>query len=130
VVRAVALQGMLLGALPLTIALIIVARACTKAYQPPFWCLPTLFLSSTAAAACIGLINSIGNLGGFLGPTVIGHLEHVTGSFQNGILFLSALMLVAGGIVFFLRLGDRPTAVGASAEPRDDLQSEKREATV
>ncbi len=45
-------------------------------YLPGFWALPTSFLSGTAAAASIGLINSIGNLGGFAGPYIVGYYEH------------------------------------------------------
>ena len=68
-----------------------------------FWSLPTAFLSGTAAAAGIALINSVGNLGGFVGPYVVGYLSDVTGSFYAGLLLLAALMLLAGILALVAR---------------------------
>ena len=48
-----------------------------------FWAIPPIFLGGTAAAAGIGLINAIGNLGGALGPTIIGWLRDVTGAYKH-----------------------------------------------
>ena len=50
-----------------------------KAYLPAFWTLPSLFLTEAAAAGSIGLINSVGNLGGFVGPKAMGWLEKTMG---------------------------------------------------
>ena len=55
------------GNLWLGLAFLILSGACTTAFMPSFWSLPTAFLSESAAAASIGLINSVGNLGGFVG---------------------------------------------------------------
>ncbi|WP_262692568.1 MFS transporter [Kordiimonas aestuarii] len=63
---------------------------------PVFWTLPTQALSGTAAAGGIALINSIGNLGGYAGPVVIGSLLDSTGGFAGGMLALAAAMLAAG----------------------------------
>ena len=49
--------------------------------KPPLWSMPTKFLSGSAAAAGIAAINSIGNLGGFVGPAMIGWIKSLTGSF-------------------------------------------------
>ncbi len=49
-----------------------------------FWAIPPIFLGGTAAAAGIALINSIGNLGGFVGPTVMGWLRGTTGDYSQG----------------------------------------------
>jgi MFS transporter, ACS family, tartrate transporter len=68
-----------------------------------FWSLPTAFLSGTAAAAGIALINSVGNLGGFVGPYVVGALSDATGSFYAGLLLLAALVLVAGLLALAVR---------------------------
>jgi ACS family tartrate transporter-like MFS transporter len=65
-----------------------------------FWTLPTAWLSGTAAAGAIALINSIGNLAGFGGPYLIGWVKDVTGSTSTGLLVLSLLPLVAGVLVF------------------------------
>jgi sugar phosphate permease len=77
---------------------------CYYAFQPTFWSIPTEYLSGSAAAACIGLINSLGNLGGFAGPYVLGFLVTRTHSFSAGLWFLvgsfilsGILMLIAGG---------------------------------
>lgn len=65
-----------------------------------FWTLPTAWLSGTAAAGAIALINSIGNLAGFGGPYLIGWIKDSTGSTANGLLALSVLPLIAGILVF------------------------------
>jgi MFS transporter, ACS family, tartrate transporter len=88
----------------LTVTLFIVAMTGLKAYLPAFWSLPSLFLTETAAAASIGLINSLGNLGGFLGPSVIGKVETITGSFKGGILFLCMSMAISATIILLLGL--------------------------
>jgi len=113
---ALALAPMTRGHLPLTIACFIVAFAGIKAYQPAFWSLPSLFLTDVAAAGSIGLINSIGNLGGFLGPTILGTVEKSTGSFVGGIYYLSLSLMVCATIVALLGLGRKePRSVAAEA---------------
>ncbi|HZP60854.1 MAG TPA: MFS transporter [Opitutaceae bacterium] len=97
------------GHLPLTVACFMVGFAGIKSYQPAFWSLPSLFLTGTAAAGSIGLINSVGNLGGFLGPTVLGRIKTETGSFDDGVYFLSALMMVSAIIILRLGLGKKET---------------------
>jgi ACS family tartrate transporter-like MFS transporter len=92
------------GHLDLTIACFILAFTGLKSYQPAFWSLPTLFLTETAAAASIGFINSIGNLGGFLGPYVVGTIEKWTGSFAGGICFIAAIMTVSAITIASLKL--------------------------
>ena len=98
------------GTLALTVTCFIVAFIGFKAYLPPFWTMPNLFLSSSAAAGSIGLINSVGNLGGFLGPYLLGKVETVTGSYVGGIYYLCGSMLVSATIVFFLGLGHKEKA--------------------
>jgi ACS family tartrate transporter-like MFS transporter len=82
----------------------IVVGACTTAFMPSFWALPTEMLTASAAAASIGLINSVGNLGGFAGPYFIGYLRTLTGSFTPGLLFLLAAMTLSGIAVLTLRV--------------------------
>jgi len=65
-----------------------------------FWTLPTAWLSGTAAAGGIALINSIGNLAGFGGPYLVGWAKDATGSTSTGLLVLSVLPLLAGLLVF------------------------------
>ncbi len=66
---------------------------------PVFWTLPTMMLSGTAAAGGIALINSVGNLGGYLGPYAVGWLKDWTGGYGAGLFVLSGAMLGAGLLV-------------------------------
>jgi MFS transporter, ACS family, tartrate transporter len=101
---ALALAPLTQGHLFLTIACFMLAFVGFKAYMPAFWSLPNLFLVQAAAAGSIGLINSIGNLGGYLGPSVLGKVQTLTGSFVGGIYFLAVSMTLSATIIFFLRL--------------------------
>ena len=67
-----------------------------------FWTLPTAFLSGAAAAGGIAIINSIGNLSGFAGPSVMGLIKDSTGSFTDGLLVLAGAAIVAMVIVLAL----------------------------
>jgi MFS transporter, ACS family, tartrate transporter len=67
----------------------------------PFWSLSTSMLSGAAAAGGIAFINSVGNLGGFVGNNVIGMFKEATGIFAGGFVFL-ACSLVIGGILVLL----------------------------
>ena len=68
-----------------------------------FWTLPTSFLSGMAAAGGIAVINSIGNLAGFVGPYAMGAIKDSTNSYQGGLFLLAALAFVAMLIVLVLR---------------------------
>ena len=81
---------------------------------PVFWTLPTTILSGTAAAAGIAWINSIGNLGGYIGPTIFGALKDRMGNDFYAVLFLALLAVVA--IVLVLVIGhDKRAEQGAAA---------------
>ncbi|GJE18654.1 MFS transporter [Methylobacterium marchantiae] len=66
-----------------------------SAAKPPLWAMPTMFLSGSAAAVGIATINSIGNLGGFVGPWVIGWIKDRTGSFTGGLIFVAVLLVLS-----------------------------------
>jgi MFS transporter, ACS family, tartrate transporter len=89
--------------LTVSILLFVVAGGAFYGFQPCFWAVPTLFLSESAAAASIGLINAVGNLGGFVGPLVMGYLAGRTHSFAAGLLYLVASLFVSG--VLMLAVG-------------------------
>ena len=91
------------GNLWLGLAFLILSGACTTAFMPSFWALPTMFLSESAAAASIGLINSVGNLGGFVGPYFVGKLSSVTGSFTFSMIFMIVALLLSAALVLALR---------------------------
>lgn len=100
--------GLLLSAMTQSVPALAVAMFCVAAaglysFFPAFWALPTTFLAGSAAAASIGLINSIGNLGGFAGPYIVGYLNEKTHSFIGGMLYLSLSAIVGGGLILILR---------------------------
>ena len=72
---------------------------------PPFWSLPTAFLRGAGAAAGIGLINSLGNLGGFVGPYLMGWTQGESGDFRVGLRLLAASAICSGVIVLTVRTG-------------------------
>lgn len=104
---ALALTPLTRGNLAMTVAVFMVAALGFKAYLPSFWALPSLFLTEAAAAGSIGFINSVGNLGGFFGPSILGWVDKTTGSFTGGIYYLSISMLVSASIIFFLGVGKK-----------------------
>src|SRR5689334_12695407 len=69
---------------------------------PVFWTLPTAFLSGAACAAGVAVINSIGNLAGFVGPFAMGWIKDHTGSYTGGLLLLAGLGIIAIGTVLTL----------------------------
>jgi ACS family tartrate transporter-like MFS transporter len=98
----------------LAISMFCLAAIGLYGYLPAFWSLPTRFLTGTAAAASIGLINSFGNLGGFAGPYVVGYLSRQTNSFVPGVCYLAVSALVAAGLIFCLRPAHNPGIITES----------------
>jgi MFS transporter, ACS family, tartrate transporter len=85
----------------------------------PFFAMPPMFLSGPALAAGIAWINSIGNLGGFFGPSYVGLMKDLTGGYAGGLYGLALLGLIAAIVcALFLHIPKRavPEAVGAPAE--------------
>ncbi|MEG5263107.1 MFS transporter [Pseudomonas sp. JDS28PS106] len=74
-----------------------------KAASALFWPIPQGYLDARIAAAVIALINSVGNLGGFVAPTAFGILEQTTGSIQGGLYGLALTSLLAAVVIFFAR---------------------------
>jgi ACS family tartrate transporter-like MFS transporter len=92
------------------IAGITIASAGFYGTKGPFWSMPTMFLTGPAAAAGIAWINSIGNLGGFFGPSLVGWAKVLTGSFAGGLYGLALCTLISAVVaLFWLRL-PRPAA--------------------
>ncbi len=84
--------------LGLALVALSVATIGILATMPLFWTIPTAYLTGTAAAGGIALINSLGLIGGFVSPSVIGWIKTTTGSVNFGLYFITAL-LVLGGVV-------------------------------
>jgi ACS family tartrate transporter-like MFS transporter len=81
---------------------LILGMAGAVGASPSVWVLPSMLLTSTAAAAGLALINSTGSIGGFVGPTVIGWIRDATGSFADSLLFLAATMIATALLALIL----------------------------
>jgi len=92
----------LLGASLWTVIALTCATMGIYAALVVFWTLPTSFLGGTAAAGCVALVNSIGNLGGFLGPYFVGWLKDRTGGYSAGMAVLAVGLVVTAIVVFTL----------------------------
>jgi ACS family tartrate transporter-like MFS transporter len=84
--------------IPLSVLLFSMA-AVAIAYLPTFWAIPTEILSQSAAAAAVGLINTVGSAAGFAGPFLFGYLNTRTGSFFSGLALMMGAALVGGLLI-------------------------------
>ena len=82
-----------------TMAALILFQIAASGIAPTFWALPCAMLTGSAAAGGIALINSVGNLGGFLGPYAMGLVKDATGSFPIGLVTIAMGSVIAGIIV-------------------------------
>jgi ACS family tartrate transporter-like MFS transporter len=117
-----AAAGLTLASLPVPagVALIALALAVSGRWSAvaPFWGLSTAFLSGTAAAGAIALINSVGNLGGFAGPYIMGWLKDLTGDYKTGLRILAAAMTLGGFLVLTVRVKKQtPVSEAPAPEP-------------
>lgn len=83
---------------------------------PVFWALPSKFLTGAAAAGGIGLINSLGNLGGFAAPYTTGALADLTGSNRSGMWVIGVVMTACAVLVVALRAAPSPDLPDDSGE--------------
>ena len=99
------------------LALLLISAALTSLYssKAPFWTMASQAVPASTTVVSIAVINSLGNLGGFAGPFVIGLIKGATGSARAGLLFLSALLAIAFVLTWCLRLA-KPAIV-----PEKDL---------
>jgi MFS transporter, ACS family, tartrate transporter len=96
---AVATGNLFLGLTTMTVALVGITSA-----RAIFWPIPTRFLSGVGAAAGLAFINSIGTIGGFAGPYLMGWLREHTGSFAAGLLAMAGILLAAALLASSLKL--------------------------
>jgi D-galactonate transporter len=78
---------------------LVVAVASALCYNGAFWQLPPMLLSGTAAAGGIALINALGNLSGWIGPSMVGWLEDVTGKTSTGLYVVAGLEIIAAIVI-------------------------------
>jgi MFS transporter, ACS family, tartrate transporter len=115
------LAGSAGAALASVVATLTLVNIGISSAKPPLWSMPTLFLSGPAAAAGIATINSIGNLGGFVGPAMIGWLKQRTGSFSGGLYFVGGLLVISA--VVTLVLAHRAARPAVAAVPGKAVRS-------
>lgn len=107
-VAAAALLGAGLTTNPyVAIVMICLSLGGLYAFKSPFWALPTLFLTRSTAAVSIAVINSIGNLGGFVGPFAIGYVKGSGHSATTGLLLLSGLLVISFLMTWFIRVNEQ-----------------------
>ena len=102
------------------VAAMCVATVGIYGSRPSFWPMPSLFLSGAAAAVGMALINSIGNLGGYVGPFIVGWIKDSTKSFEMALYFLAACALLSAVIALLApRSTDTRRALAAhTAKPQ------------
>jgi MFS transporter, ACS family, tartrate transporter len=81
---------------------LVVVNVGISAAKAPLWAMATTFMSGAGAAAGIAMINSIGNLGGFLGPFMIGWIKGKSGSYAGGLYLVAATLGISAGLTFLL----------------------------
>jgi MFS family permease len=86
----------------ISVALLVLTGCFTKAMQAPFWVMPPLLFPSGLSGGARGIINALGNLGGFLGPSLMGWLAAKMGDLRFGILGVSLLLVLSAGFTALL----------------------------
>jgi ACS family tartrate transporter-like MFS transporter len=89
-----------------TVAVVLALAAASfgvNATKGPIWAIPSQFLSGARAAAGIGLINSLGNLGGFVGPLLIGWIKGRWGSYEGGLDLVAGMMALSALVMLAMR---------------------------
>jgi len=94
--------GMITAPMAAMIALS-VAAVGDYSTRGPFWALPGKFLTGSAAAAGIALINAMGAMGGFIGPYAVGYLKDATGSFASALYLLAGILFIGAVLTMVLR---------------------------
>lgn len=107
------------------IAMICITLSLTGMYsfKGPFWTYPQLLIAPSAIAVSIAMINSLGNLGGFVGPYMMGILNDMFNSTEIGLYFLSALLLISFLMTIMLK---EPDSQSAQQEKINDLSKEDK----
>jgi MFS transporter, ACS family, tartrate transporter len=95
---------------PLIVLSFTLSQLGQRSVQGVFWAIPPLFLGGTAAAAGLALINAVGNLGGFVGPSIMGWLRQSSEGYTAGLLVLAAALTLQAILVLNLRLPEREGA--------------------
>ncbi len=88
----------------LSLAWITVGLVGINAARSVFWVIPTRFLTGMAAAGGLAFINAVGTAGGFFGPSIMGWLKDITGSFNAGLVTMAGFLILATALTGALKL--------------------------
>jgi D-galactonate transporter len=109
------LSGVFGGDVTLAMAALSLATMGILTTLPLFWTLPTSMLRGSAAAAGIALINSVGNLAGFVSPFMVGSIKDATGSATMGLYVLAGSLFLGGMLVLLATREHRRSDSGPRA---------------
>lgn len=107
----------------ISIAFILLAQGLWGGFSPVFWSIPPIVISVSIIGAATGMINGLGNLGGFAGPYLFGYLIDITGSTQKGLMFIVAVQLLAGVLLLTLK-SDKLEVAKSEIKKRNMKQAE------
>ena len=112
---AVTAVGLLLAvafqdSVPLLIVSFTIAQMALRSFGGVFWAIPPQLLAGAGAAAGIALINALGNLGGFVGPAIVGALYDASGGYSGGLLAFTAALAIEAALILTLQLPALPRA--------------------
>ena len=99
---AFAASAFVQGLVP-SLVLLSVAMLGLASMFGPFWTLTTSAVGGLGAAAGIALVNSVGNLGGFFGPDLLGYVRNTTNSFSAGLVAIGVILIAGGALVLAVR---------------------------
>ena len=102
---------------PLLVLSFALSQVGQRSVMSVFWSIPPMILGGAGAAAGIALINSIGNLGGYIGPTVMGSLRQSTNSYTAGLLFLAGALVLEAILIVSLKLPGARARATSAADP-------------
>ena len=113
-----ALAGFVHGTVPSIVALSM-AMLGLASMLGPFWAFATSFLGGIGAAAGIALVNSVGNVGGFIGPNIIGYLQQTSSSYTTGLVVIGAVLAAGGVLVLCVSPTEKASRLTISAFRRN-----------
>jgi D-galactonate transporter len=108
--------GMFANTPVLAFAALVVAVAGSLSYNGAFWQIPPMLLAGTAAAGGIALINSLGSLSGWAGPSIVGWLEDLTGKTSTGLYVVAGLEVLGSALILLFM--PRRAVTTSGAQPR------------
>jgi ACS family tartrate transporter-like MFS transporter len=108
---------------PVAVLFLLLGSGCVYACQPVFWTIPAMMLSESAAAATFGLINSVGQLGGFAGPYMVGFLNDRTHSLTASFALIAIAYMAAVILVLSLRVRDPLSTIEDSGREASSLSA-------